>query len=89
MSRGGNLAWGIVPTDPDDLGASTPEGLLGKLREMVDKLVGYGLGRQRVLRQSLITPACGLGTRPHEIARPAFEMCRAVSDALRDRAVDD
>jgi len=82
VGRGGNIAWGIVPTDPDDLAETSAGELTDRLNAMVDKLVGYGLGRDTVLRQSLITPSCGLGTRPPETARPNFEMCRAVSEAL-------
>jgi len=83
VRRGGNIAWGIVPTDPDDLARTSARELTGRLRAMVDKLARYGLDRATVLRQSLITPACGLGSRPAETGRPAFEMAAAVSDALR------
>jgi len=83
ITRGGNIAWGIVPTDPDDMAATSAEELTARLREMIDKLVGYGLDRATVLRQSLITPACGFGSRPYEAARPAFEAAKAISDSLR------
>jgi len=83
IRRGGNIAWGIVPTDPDDLAASTPDGLVDRLRTLIDKLAGYGLDRQAILRQSLITPACGLGTRPHEIARPACHAAAAIAHTLQ------
>ena len=82
LGRGGNIAWGIVPTDPDHLASTSAAELLDRLGAAFDKLVGYGLDRATVLRQSLITPSCGLGTRPPETARPNFELCRAVSDAL-------
>ncbi len=83
VGRGGNIAWGIVPTDPDDLAATSADALLARLNEAIDKLVGYGIDRATVLRQSLITPSCGLGTRPPETARPNLTLCRAVADALR------
>ena len=73
---------GIVPPDPDHLASTTAAELLDRLGAALDKLAGYGLDRATVLRQSLITPSCGLGTRPPETARPNFELCRAVSDAL-------
>jgi len=82
IRRGGNIAWGIVPTDPEALAATNADELTSRLREQVDKLASYGLDREAVLRQSLITPSCGLGSRPPETARPAFEMARAVSQAL-------
>jgi len=81
--RGGNIAWGIVPTDPDALAATSAEALVARLRELVAKLASWGLDPSAILRQSLLTPSCGLGSRPPETARPAFEMLRAVSVALR------
>jgi methionine synthase II (cobalamin-independent) len=82
LRRGGNLAWGIVPTDPDDLAATSADELVGRLRELIAKLASWGLDREAILRQSLFTPSCGLGSRPAETARPAFEMLKAISAAL-------
>ncbi|MFP4057849.1 MAG: hypothetical protein ACLF0G_13365 [Candidatus Brocadiia bacterium] len=87
VGRGGNIAWGIVPTDPDDLAATDAEELTARLRQMVEKLVSYGLDRATVLRQSLVTAACGLGTRPYETAQPSFETASAIAAALRDELV--
>ncbi len=85
IRRGGNIAWGIVPTDPEALAATSADELVGRLRELIAKLVSWGLDRQAILRQSLITPSCGLGSRPPETARPAFQMLAAISEALRGR----
>ncbi len=82
VSRGGNIAWGIVPTDPEQLAETTADALAESLSAMLDKLASYGLERERVVRQSLITPACGLGTRPEEMARPAFEMASQVAERI-------
>jgi hypothetical protein len=87
LGRGGNLAWGIVPTDPDDLAATSPAELLDRLGECFDKLAAYGIDRATVLRQSLVTAACGLGPQPPETARPSFGMARAVADGLRGGAL--
>lgn len=82
IRRGGNIAWGIVPTDPEALAATSAEELAGRLREQIAKLASWGLDRRAILRQSLLTPSCGLGSRPPEAARPAFEMAREISEAL-------
>jgi methionine synthase II (cobalamin-independent) len=88
IRRGGNIAWGIVPTDPEALAGTSAEELAGRLRELIAKLASYGLDRKAILRQSLITPSCGLGSRPPSAARPAFEMARAVSAALRTKDME-
>lgn len=82
IRRGGNIAWGIVPTDPEALAATSADDLVGRLREQIAKLVSWGLDRHAILRQSLLTPSCGLGSRPPETARPAFEMLGAISMEL-------
>lgn len=83
LRRGGNIAWGIVPTDPEALAATNASELVARLREQIAKLASWGLDPQALLSQSLITPSCGLGSRPPEVARPAFELAKAISDALR------
>jgi len=83
IRRGGNIAWGIVPTDPEALAATSAAELVARLREQLAKLASWGLDRGAILRQSLLTPSCGLGSRPPETARPAFEIARVVSEALR------
>lgn len=61
IERGGVLAWGIVPT----AGAATigAPALRHQLDEHITELVHRGLDRDRLLAQSLLTPACGMGSR--------------------------
>jgi methionine synthase II (cobalamin-independent) len=61
ISRGGALAWGIVPTG-SFTGAETAEQLLHKLETGIKFLENQGIERKTILRQSLITPACGMGS---------------------------
>ena len=60
LERGGVLAWGIVPT-LDYTGQETAEGLAAHLDELIGHLVGQGMDRSKIIEQSLLTPACGLG----------------------------
>jgi hypothetical protein len=62
LERGGVLSWGIVPTSAAaaEIGA---QALFGELEAHVADLERKGMSRERLLRQSLLTPACGLGTR--------------------------
>jgi len=83
LSRGGNIAWGIVPTDPDDLGAVSAEELVERIEAMFDEIVRLGVARELLVRQSLVTPACGLGTRPVEAGWRALELTLEVSSALK------
>jgi len=83
LERGGTIAWGIVPTDPDAVAAATVDSLHERLASHLEKVEAIGFTRERVLRQSLITPACGLGTRPTEAADRAFRLTRDLAERLR------
>ena len=83
LSRGGNIAWGLVPTDHDDLAGTSVDQLQEALEGMVGKIADIGVDRARVWRQSLVTPACGLGTRPAETARRALDMTYELSLRLK------
>ncbi len=82
LSRGGNLAWGIVPTDPEALATVTAAGLRERLLGLVAKVEALGFKRRDVLRQSLITPSCGLGTRDLATAERALALARDLAASL-------
>ncbi len=83
LARGGNLAWGIVPTDPDLLRPLTVGASRERFLGLLKKVEALGFTREQVLRQSLITPACGLGTREIDTAARALELVRDLSAGLR------
>lgn len=78
LSRGGFLAWGLVPTSPT-APAETQEALWAKFAQQVQSLVDRGLDRQVLLSQSLLTPACGLGYLTPEKAKQALADLAALS----------
>jgi len=61
IETGGAIAWGIVPTF-GFTGRETVDDLSGRLQEGLAKLHALGLDPGRVAKQSLLTPACGMGT---------------------------
>jgi methionine synthase II (cobalamin-independent) len=83
LAGGGNLVWGIVPTDADRLATVTAQTLRERLLGLAAKVEALGFKREQVLRQSLITPACGLGTRDPATAQRAQELVRDLSAGLR------
>ncbi|MCP4116067.1 MAG: hypothetical protein GY737_11805 [Desulfobacteraceae bacterium] len=60
LEKGGVLAWGIVPT-LDDPFSEDVDSLFTKLDGLIARLTTYGLSREMILSQSMITPACGTG----------------------------
>jgi hypothetical protein len=61
INAGGAIAWGVVPTF-GFTGRETLDDLSGRLQEGLTRLQALGLDPGRVARQSLLTPACGMGT---------------------------
>lgn len=76
LDRGGVLAWGIVPTSPEKVGSETVVTLAQRLAENIDNLARKGIDRQLVLEQALITPSCGTGTLPMDVAVRVHELTR-------------
>ena len=85
LSRGGTIAWGIVPHTRDDLAGETPESLVKKLLEAMDLLVDKGIDLDSLLAASLISPCCGLGSLSVEDAERVLELTAAVSREMRRR----
>jgi methionine synthase II (cobalamin-independent) len=88
LDCGGTIVWGIVPTDPDAVAAATVESLHEAMLGHLAKVEALGYEREQVLRQSLITPACGLGTRPLETAERAFRLTHDLAARLRGEVLE-
>ncbi|MCX7804470.1 MAG: methionine synthase, partial [Planctomycetota bacterium] len=84
LRRGGNIAWGIVPTGGDELSGADPRALADRLFDLARRAARTaGIPENDVLRRSLVTPACGLGTRPRDVAERALAVALDVSRILR------
>ncbi|MGE5255682.1 MAG: hypothetical protein ACM3KE_03370 [Hyphomicrobiales bacterium] len=85
VNRGGLIAWGLVPTlSPEDLERETSERLLAQWLSKTAQVERLGIDRTRLLAQSLITPACGMGTLSMELALKGLQLTRELSDRIRN-----
>jgi len=82
FGRGGALAWGVVPTGAFT-GNETAEILVSKLAEGFQRLAQEGLDPQTILRQSLITPSCGMGSLTPDKAEAILKLLREVSARMQ------
>ena len=84
LEEGKSVAWGIVPTaDPADIKRESAASLAGLYQKAVIALEKAGVDGNRLRSQSLITPACGLGSLDIDLATRVLELTKEVSGLLR------
>jgi methionine synthase II (cobalamin-independent) len=85
LGRGGVIAWGIVPSEADKLRKETVGSLKDRLEEaMAPHTKGFKF--RDLLRQSLVTPSCGLASLPDEdTAELALQLLAELSRKMRSR----
>ena len=85
MRRGGILAAGIVPTAAELIDTATSDDLVERWNSQRQQLEDLGIPRQKILRQTLITPSCGTGTLSETQAERVCALTRDVSEKIRQR----
>ncbi|KUO71397.1 MAG: hypothetical protein APF81_06120 [Desulfosporosinus sp. BRH_c37] len=75
LTRGGILSWGIVPTNPIAW-EETAQSLKSRLENNIEELVKRGVDESLLRQQSMLTPSCGTGTLPKELAEYVYKLIR-------------
>lgn len=84
VERGGVIAWGLIPTlSPEDLERETTASLFAQWEVKSKQVERLGIDRQQLATQSLITPACGMGTLSEALALKALKLTRELADRIR------
>ena len=81
LSRGGILAWGIVPTS--EFKGQGQQELVQRFQQGLEALVKKGIPQKLILERSLITPSCGMATLSQGTAEEILRLTARVSGALR------
>jgi len=82
LDRGGNLAWGIIPTGEEIL-HETENRLIDRLRGNLVVLRNHGIEYERLEGRCLITPSCGTGGMEIKEAKRVFDLLSVVAKAFR------
>jgi methionine synthase II (cobalamin-independent) len=82
LSRGGILAWGIVPTSEAIL-KEDAQSLLKRFKEGVATLTQKGIDSE-LLRRAILTPSCGTASLSVPLAERVFQVTAEVSRRLRE-----
>lgn len=86
LGAGKFLAWGVVPTlNADDLEKETTASLVRQFEDKIRQIEALGIVSQRLINQSLITPACGTGTLSIDLAKKVLKITREISEEIRKR----
>jgi hypothetical protein len=83
LEKGGVLAWGIVPSS-EKINLETPESLVKRLNQTMDKLISKGIDKDLLLKKCLITPSCGTGSISEDLSNKVYSYLKEVSDIVRD-----
>ena len=84
LSRGGVLAWGIVPT-LEFTGEETVEDLIVKLENGIRKLASKKFSEEFLRQRSLLTSSCGMGLMTVENSKKAMELLAELSRRMREK----
>lgn len=86
LEKGGMVAWGVIPTlDEPSLEKATVENLIKKFEHAKELLVQKGIDEEQIINQSIITPSCGAGYLPLNMAEKAFKLMAEVSLELQKK----
>ncbi len=80
LSRGGILAWGIIPTgDPLVVAGESVDSLFTKWRQQLKVLAAFGFSEKQLMEQTFIAPSCGTGSLTQELAQKVLSMTAELS----------
>ncbi len=82
MARGGVLAWGIVPNN-NMLHKESAASIEKRFFSLVDGLAERGVDRDLILRQSMLTPACGMGSLTPKDAELVMHMLSKLAASVQ------
>jgi methionine synthase II (cobalamin-independent) len=84
LSRGGILAWGIVPTgDPLAIAEESASSLFSKWLAQLERLATFGFSKQQLMAQTFIAPSCGTGSLSIELAEKVLALTAELSQMAR------
>lgn len=83
LTRGGAIAWGIVPSDEESLEKEKVSSLKDRLEETMAQLSRKGIPFEELVKRGLITPSCGLAMLSIEASEYALATLSQLSEAMR------
>ncbi|MEW6008803.1 MAG: hypothetical protein AB1629_04130 [Candidatus Omnitrophota bacterium] len=82
LARGGAIAWGIIPTTEFNDKVTLTQ-IVDKFKKGLNILINKGLDKEEIIKKSLITPSCGMGSLGVDIAKGVLNLLKDTSDCLK------
>jgi methionine synthase II (cobalamin-independent) len=79
LLNGGILAWGIVPSEEEFLEQETTSSLFKSLEGKIGLLVKEGIPQEILMKNSLVSQSCGLGSISEDLAEKALKLTKELS----------
>ncbi len=84
LKRGSLLAWGIVPTDKEDIiEKESVDSLFQKFEIQLNHAQKIGIDKNMLLQQIFIAPSCGTGSISFKAALKVLELTKGLSQRVR------
>ena len=85
LARGGAIAWGIVPNQPETLAKETVNSLKDRFDNAIAPFARQGIPFKQLIEQGLLMPSCGLAGLDEDGAAHALETLTVLSAVIRKR----
>jgi len=85
LIQGGILGWGIVPSEEEFISGETTSNLIASLEEKIGLLVKEGIPEELIVKNSLLSQSCGLGSVSEDLAEKALKLTSELSLVMRKR----
>jgi hypothetical protein len=83
LQEGGIIAWGVVPTSAYT-GKESVEDIFLKLERGLNRAYELGLDKEQVIRNSILTPSCGMGSMDESSTFRVLDLLSALSEKCED-----
>jgi methionine synthase II (cobalamin-independent) len=86
LTRGGAIAWGVVPNTEDAILKESVSSLKDRLEEAMAPFTRHGISFKQLKDHALLTPSCGLAGLSEDGAERVLEMLASLSERMRGRS---
>jgi hypothetical protein len=85
IENGKTIAWGIVPTNKEEIAVNDIDSIFNLLIEQINQLTKKAnIEVSQILKQSIITPSCGTGSLDENDAEKVFNFSKTISLKLKE-----